>query len=87
RIAKNAKGEWRPRWCPLGEGMVNWPGYFAILKESKVPMPLQLHLEYEELGAAATGRKQLDLPRDRVVAMLKSDMSKLKEMRAKAGLG
>jgi sugar phosphate isomerase/epimerase len=84
---KNAKGEWRPRWCPLGEGMVDWPKYFAMLKESTVAMPLQLHLEYHELGSAGTGGKTLDLPRDRVVAMLKKDMAKLKELRAQAGLG
>jgi sugar phosphate isomerase/epimerase len=84
---KNAKGEWRPRWCPLGEGMVDWPKYFAMLKESPVPMPLQLHLEYHELGSAGTGGKTLDLPQDRVVAMLKRDMAKLKQLRAQAGLG
>lgn len=84
--AKNAKGEWRPRWCPLGEGMVDFTSYFNLLKKSTVPMPLQLHLEYEELGAAAHGRKQLDMPRERVVAMLKRDMARLKEFRAKAGL-
>lgn len=84
---KNEKGQWRPRWCPLGEGMVDFTGYFNILKNAKVPMPLQLHLEYDELGAAAHGSKQLDMPRERVVAMLKRDVTKLKEMRAKAGLG
>lgn len=83
---KNAKGQWRPRWCPLGEGMVDFAGYFNILKNAKVPMPLQLHLEYDELGAAAHGSKQLDMPRERVVAMLKRDVTRLKEMRAKAGL-
>jgi sugar phosphate isomerase/epimerase len=84
---KNTKGEWRPRWCALGEGMVDWPRYFSLLKEATVPMPLQLHLEYSEIGSAGTGGKTLDLPRERVVAMLKRDMAKLKELRAKAGLG
>lgn len=83
---KNAEGQWRPRWCPLGEGMVDFAGYFNILKNAKVPMPLQLHLEYNELGAAAHGSKRLDMPRERVVAMLKRDVTRLKEMRAKAGL-
>ncbi|MCC7340410.1 MAG: sugar phosphate isomerase/epimerase [Bryobacterales bacterium] len=84
--AKNSQGQWRPRWRPLGEGMVDFTGYFNLLKNSTVPMPLQLHLEYDELGAAAHGSKQLDMPRERVVAMLKRDMARLREMRAKAGL-
>ncbi|MCC6262197.1 MAG: TIM barrel protein [Bryobacterales bacterium] len=83
---KNGEGQWRPRWCPLGEGMVDFAGYFNLLKNATVPMPLQLHLEYDELGATAHGRKQLDMPRERVVAMLNRDMSRLREMRAKAGL-
>ncbi len=84
---KNSKGEWRPRWCPLGEGMVNWAGYFHELKNAVAPLPLQVHLEFNELGAAAHGRKQLDMPRERVIAMLKRDVTKVKELRANAGLG
>ncbi len=85
--AKNAKGEWRPRWCPLGEGMVDWPRYFGMLKESTVPMPLQLHLEYPEIGSAGTGQKQLDLPREKVIAMIRKDVETLKRHRTAAGLG
>jgi L-ribulose-5-phosphate 3-epimerase len=85
--AKNQRGEWRPRWCPLGEGMVDWPRYFTMLKAAKVAMPLQLHLEYPELGAAGTGRKQLDLPQQQVVTMIRRDAETLLRLRKEAGLG
>ncbi|MCZ2153881.1 MAG: sugar phosphate isomerase/epimerase [Bryobacterales bacterium] len=85
--AKDVDGAWRPRWCPLGEGMVDWAGYFNQLKNAPAPLPLQVHLEFDELGAAAHGRRQLDMPRERVVAMLKKDVSRVKELRAKAGIG
>jgi sugar phosphate isomerase/epimerase len=84
---KNQRGEWRPRWCPLGEGMVDWPRYFEMLKAATTPMPLQLHLEYPEIGAAGSGRKQLDLPQQRVVSMIRRDAETLLGLRAKAGLG
>lgn len=84
---KTPAGQWRPRWCRLGDGMVDWSRYFAMLKQAKVPMPLQLHLEYEELGAAGTGKKTLDLPKERVVGMIRRDLEKLKELRGQAGLG
>lgn len=85
--AKNEKGEWRPRWCPLGEGMVDWPKYFAMLQESAVAMPLQLHLEFPEMGAAGTGRKELDLPQERVVEMIRRDVAALRRYRDAAGVG
>lgn len=85
--AKNAKGEWRPRWCPIGEGMVDWPRYFGMLRESPVAMPLQLHLEYPEMGAAGSGKKELDLPKEQVIAMIAKDATALRRYRAAAGLG
>lgn len=84
---KNANGQWRPRWCPIGEGMVDWPRYFRMLQESPVVMPLQLHLEYPEMGAAGTGKKELDLPKERVIALIARDVAALRRYRAQAGLG
>jgi len=85
--AKNPKGEWRPRWCPIGEGMVDWPRFFTMLGQSTIPMPLQLHLEYQEMGGAGTGKKVLDLPREKVVTMIRQDAEALKRLRSAAGLG
>jgi sugar phosphate isomerase/epimerase len=54
--AKNNEGKWRPVWCPMGEGMVDWPKMFAAFKRSGFTGPLTLHVEYhakDELAAIA----------------------------------
>jgi sugar phosphate isomerase/epimerase len=49
---KGARG-WHPRICPLGQGMVDWKGYFAILARAGFAGPVSLHLEYEIPGTGA----------------------------------
>ncbi len=47
-------GKWRTHWCPLGEGMVPWAGFFAAYAKAGFTGPLSLHLEYpggEEIPA------------------------------------
>lgn len=46
---KSSQG-WSTRWCPLGQGMVNWPEFFALLKTLPFPGPLSLHIEYDPGG-------------------------------------
>jgi len=66
---------WRPRLCPLGEGMVDWKAYFALLAQSGFRGPVSLHLEYEITGATeaalrentlAAARRDLDFLRARI---------------------
>lgn len=54
--AKTARG-WVQRDCPLGEGMVDWAGYFKLLRESGFRGPVSLHIEYEIAGATASERE------------------------------
>lgn len=47
-------GKWRNRWCPLGEGMVPWPEFFAAYAKAGYMGPISLHMEYpggDELAA------------------------------------
>jgi sugar phosphate isomerase/epimerase len=44
---KRANGEWRVRFCPLGQGMVDWKYFFRELTASGFRGPISLHLEYE----------------------------------------
>jgi sugar phosphate isomerase/epimerase len=74
---KNAKGEWEPQWCPLGEGMVNFPAFLAMLKEANFSGPVQLHSEYP-LGGAENGEKTLTLPKSTVLATIRKDLVTLK---------
>jgi sugar phosphate isomerase/epimerase len=83
---KNRRGEWRPRWKPIGEGMVDWKRYFEMLRGVEKPMPLQIHFEYPEIGDAARGRTKLTVPRETVLGYLKKDIAALKRFR-KIALG
>jgi sugar phosphate isomerase/epimerase len=44
--AKDAKGNWRPEWTPIGQGMVRFPQFFEMLAASHFAGPLQMHFEY-----------------------------------------
>ena len=52
--AKDAKGNWRPQWTPIGEGMVRFKQFFEMLAASHFSGPLQMHFEYPLSGAEAT---------------------------------
>ncbi|MEZ5400344.1 MAG: sugar phosphate isomerase/epimerase family protein [Bryobacteraceae bacterium] len=85
RWEKDAKG-WKPRWCALGEGMVDFPKFLALVKQGGFEGPLQLHMEYEELGAAHAGKPTLDIPKDRFIHLCKADLEKLRVWLREAGL-
>jgi sugar phosphate isomerase/epimerase len=74
---KNAKGQWEPLWCPLGEGMVNFPAYFAMLKQANFYGPVQLHTEYP-LGGVDSGAKTLSMDKAQVLATIRKDLDTLK---------
>ncbi|MEZ5351642.1 MAG: sugar phosphate isomerase/epimerase family protein [Bryobacteraceae bacterium] len=86
RWEKDAKGGWKPRWCALGEGMVDFPKFLGLVKQGGFEGPLQLHMEYEELGAAHSGKNKLDIPRDEFVRLCKTDLLKLRGWLSEAGL-
>lgn len=83
--SKNARGEWRPQFCPLGEGMVNFKRYFAMLKEAKFSGPVQLHIEYP-LGGAENGAKTLTIDKSKVIAAMRRDLTTLRGWLRDAGL-
>lgn len=74
---RNAKGEWRPQKCPLGEGMVNFKRFFGILKEAKFNGPVQMHFEYP-LGGAESGAKTLTIDKAKVIAAMRKDLTTLR---------
>lgn len=83
--AKNARGEWQPDWVPLGKGMVRFPQFFAMVKQSNFDGPVQLHFEYP-LGGASEGRKTLSMPRAEVFAAMKRDLTALRGYLSGAGV-
>ena len=80
------KAQWRPRWCPLGEGMVDFKRYLAMVKTNGFSGPVQLHMEYHELGGADRGRSQLTAPKAQVVKLMRQDIETLKRMLGEAEL-
>ena len=83
---KTRGGRWQVRWRPLGEGMVDFKQYFAMLKSAGFSGPLQLHMEYHELGGADKGRSELTAPKAQVLKLMRQDITTLKRMLAEAQL-
>jgi sugar phosphate isomerase/epimerase len=50
------EGKWRAKWCPLGEGMVDWKAVFQRFAQAGFAGPVTLHVEYhatDEMAAIA----------------------------------
>jgi len=45
-VWERQNGRWRPRWLPLGEGMVDWRTCFDQFARARFAGPLSLHVEY-----------------------------------------
>lgn len=53
---EKSNGKWRPKWVPLGEGMVDWPEVYRSFAKAGFNGPISLHVEYnpkDELDAIA----------------------------------
>jgi len=77
---KTAAG-WRQRHCPMGEGMVDWKAFFAMLAKSGFQGPVSLHIEYEIAGATVPARE------DNTLAAAARDFAFVNARMAEAGSG
>ncbi len=84
---QNDKGVWVPGWCALGQGMVNFKRFLPMLKAAAFTGPLQLHMEYPELGGADSGKKQFSIPKEKLLAIFRRDLDTLKGLLRETGLG
>jgi L-ribulose-5-phosphate 3-epimerase len=66
---------WVPHWCATGEGMVNFPGFFAIVKANRFSGPVQLHFEHPGLGGAENGDKILRIPKQELMNAMRKDLT------------
>jgi sugar phosphate isomerase/epimerase len=83
---KNAKGQFAPRWCGLGQGQVNFKLFLPMLKASGFRGPLQLHMEYPELGGADSGKREFSISKDKLMGLFRRDLDLLKRMLGEAGM-
>ena len=74
-------GKWENQVVPLGEGMVDYKSYFSLLAKYKISGPFSMHFEYP-LGGAETGKKQLSVSQDVVLAAMKKDLQTLQSLLA-----
>jgi sugar phosphate isomerase/epimerase len=83
--AKDEKGAWREKWCPIGEGMVKLDQFFGMVQATDFDGPLQVHYEYP-LGGADKGLRSVTIPREEVFAAMKKDLGRVRASMAKVSL-
>jgi L-ribulose-5-phosphate 3-epimerase len=78
-------GKWLAEMVPLGDGLVDLKKYLSLLKQYDIRVPMSLHFEYP-LGGAEHGNKTLTIPKEECIAVMKKDLSKLRDLISEAGL-
>ena len=65
---KDTGGAWKATPCPLGEGMVDWSGFFATLARAKFTGPLSIEMAYRPAKELEAIRRDLEFVRKQVAA-------------------
>lgn len=78
RWERNDKGQWRPAWKPIGQGMVDFKGFFQLLVKQKFQGPMQIHFEYP-MGGADHGHRKITWSREQILSAMKRDLKLLQE--------
>jgi sugar phosphate isomerase/epimerase len=86
RWEKGARGKWGAHWCALGQGMVNFAGFLKMVKAQGFEGPLQLHMEYDELGGADSGKTTMTISRGEFHRLCKRDLVAFRGMLKEAGM-
>lgn len=66
-------GKWEAINTPVGEGIVDFPKFFRLLKAYKLKPPATLHLEYP-LGGAEHGSRELAIDENKIYDAMKRDL-------------
>lgn len=82
--AKTGQG-WKAEVVPLGDGMIDYRKYLALLKEYNLDGPFSMHFEYP-LGGVENGAKQITVSKDDVMKAMKRDLTKFRSMLSEAGI-
>lgn len=76
-------GVWKAVNVPIGEGMVDFPTYFKLLKSYGLNPPASLHLEYP-LGGAEKGKYAIAVDQKVVFDAMKKDLQAVRKLWANA---
>ncbi|WPU96046.1 sugar phosphate isomerase/epimerase family protein [Mucilaginibacter sabulilitoris] len=71
-------GKWEVKSVPLGGGMVDFKKYFGVIKQNNIGGPLSLHCEYDALGGAQDGAKQISISKQAFTAVVQKDLATLR---------
>jgi sugar phosphate isomerase/epimerase len=63
----------------MGEGMVDFPRYFKMLKQAGIAVLFSLHLEYE-LAGAEHGASRLTGDKQQVIEAMRKDLRFLRNL-------
>ena len=55
-VWEKVSGEWRTRWVPMGQGMVQWSKFFKMLADINFRGPFLVSIEYEPGGNTKSAR-------------------------------
>lgn len=80
-----ADGKWRIINTPIGEGMVDFPRFFNMLKDMKIGGPISMHFEYPLTDKPIEDMDPEDAKRT-VAAHMKKDLEMLKKYLSDADL-
>ena len=83
---KAANGQWEPRWCPIGQGMVRFVPFFEFLRKQDFAGPIQLHFEYPELAGANDGKRTIGISRKEFLDIVRRDLATTRALMIHAGL-
>ncbi|WP_343486675.1 TIM barrel protein [Allomuricauda sp. d1] len=71
-------GQWSVVNVPIGEGMIDFKGYFKLLKKYGLRPLASLHLEYP-LGGAEKGRNEITIDKEIVFDAMKKDSNTIQK--------
>jgi hypothetical protein len=60
--------------------MVNFKQVLPMIKAAGFNGPLQLHMEYPDLGGADAGKTTFTIPKEKLLAIMQRDLDTLKGM-------
>ncbi|MEO6803294.1 MAG: TIM barrel protein [Granulicella sp.] len=71
---------YEPKWCPIGEGIVDFHVFFALVKASSFDGPVQLHFEYPAFAGAENGDTSLHIPEAQLISMVRKDLTAIHDV-------
>lgn len=77
--------KWAPAVVPLDEGMINFPGYFDLVKHYQIKCPVSIHFEYP-LGGAELGNQEITMKKEEVISAIGKDLITAKRLFKEAQL-